>query len=186
MIAKKALLIVDVQEAFKDKKWGERNNPEAESNIKRILHLWREKGYEVIYIQHESNQPTSVFYPGNKSFEINSLVKPKDDEVIFTKTVNSSFIGTNLEAHLRKNRIQDVIITGLTTPHCVSTTARMSGNLGFTTYLISDATAAFGLKDQNEVYHKPQVIHDISLATLHNEFATVLTTNELMKEFELA
>lgn len=59
----------------------------------------------------------------------------------------------------------------------------MSGNLGFNTYLISDATAAFGLKDQNDRYYDAETIHNISLATLHDEFATVLTTEQLMNKF---
>lgn len=96
------------------------------------------------------------------------------------KKVNSSFIGTNLEEQLRSNHIDTVVIAGLTTPHCVSTTKRMSGNLGFDTYLISDATAAFGLTDQTGTYFDPETIHRLSLATLHEEFATVLTTERLL------
>ncbi|MGG2066851.1 cysteine hydrolase family protein [Bacillus sp. S14(2024)] len=179
----KALIIVDVQKAFHDKKWGERNNLNAEENISKILQLWREKGWTVIYIQHESDNPNSVFYPKNEGFAIKEIVKPIDGEVIITKKVNSSFIGTNLEEFLKENKITTVVITGLTTPHCVSTTTRMSGNLGFHTYLISDATAAFGMKDQNDKYYDAETIHNISLATLHNEFATILTTDELINDF---
>ena len=85
------------------------------------------------------------------------------EEVIITKKVNSCFIGTNLEKLLKVNEISTVVITGLTTPHCVSTTTRMSGNLGFDTYLISDATASFGMKDQNDIYYDAATIHNISL-----------------------
>ncbi len=111
------------------------------------------------------------------------MVEPTDEELIITKKVNSSFIGTNLEDYLKENGITTVVITGLTTPHCVSTTTRMSGNLGFATYLISDATAAFGMKDHNDTYYNPATIHNISLATLHNEFATILTTEQLINKF---
>ncbi|WP_347551454.1 cysteine hydrolase family protein [Pseudalkalibacillus hwajinpoensis] len=181
----KALVIVDVQEAFEDSKWGERNNIEAESNIRRILELWREKGYPVIYIQHQSDDQDSVFHPKHKGFKIKSIVKPNADEVIFTKKVNSAFIGTRLQEHLNESHINEVVITGLTTPHCVSTTTRMSGNLGFKTFLISDATAAYGLTDQNGIYHKPECIHDITLATLHEEFATIFSTEQLISDMEL-
>ena len=61
-----------------------------------------------------------------------------------------------------------------------STTTRMSGNLGFNTYLISDATAAFGITDQNDNYYDAETIHNISLATLNEEFATILTTEQLL------
>lgn len=184
MVEKKmALIIVDVQKAFDDKKWGERNNLNAEENISKILQLWREKGWSVIHIQHTSDNPSSLFYPENEGFAIKKIVEPIDEEVIITKKVNSSFIGTNLEEILKGNGIETVVITGLTTPHCVSTTTRMSGNLGFATYLISDATAAFGMKDQNEIYYDAATIHNISLATLHDEFATILTTEQLINDF---
>jgi len=180
---KKSLIIVDVQKAFDNKKWGERNNLNAEENISNILKLWREKGWLVIHIQHTSDNPRSLFYPKNESFAIKEIVEPIEEEVIVKKRVNSSFIGTNLEDILKANKISEIVIAGLTTPHCVSTTTRMSGNLGFKTYLISDATAAFGLKDQNNKYYDAEIIHNISLATLHDEFATVLTTDQLINEF---
>ncbi len=180
MVQNPALIIVDVQKAFDDKKWGKRNNLQAEENIKRILKIWREKEWPVIHIQHTSDSPSSLFYPLNKGFEIKEIVKPIRGEVVINKKVNSSFIGTNLEEHLKDNNITTVAITVLTTPHCVSTTARMSGNLGFKAYLVSDATAAFGLKDQNGKYYDPEIIHHVSLATLHDEFSTVLTSDELI------
>jgi nicotinamidase-related amidase len=177
-----ALIIIDVQKAFDDKKWGERNNLIAEENISKILTLWREKGWKIIHIQHISDNPSSVFHPKNEGFAIKELVEPIGEEVVLTKKVNSSFIGTNLEEILKLNDIKTVVITGLTTPHCVSTTTRMSGNLGFKTYLISDATAAFGLKDQNGNYYDAQTIHNTSLATLNDEFATILSTEQLINK----
>lgn len=180
---KKALIIVDVQKAFNDKKWGERNNLKAEKNISRILNLWREKEWTVIHIQHKSDNPSSLFHPKNEGFAIKEIVEPMDGEVIITKMVNSSFIHTNLEEYLKENGITTVVITGLTTPHCISTTTRMSGNLGFETYLISDATAAFGMKDQNDTYYDADTIHRTSLATLHDEFATIYTTEQLINHF---
>src|SRR5690606_7016704 len=131
-------------------------------------------------IQHMSDKPDSVFYPKNAGFAIKKLVEPTVEEVVITKKVNSSFIGTNLEEYLKQNDISTVVITGLTTPHCVSTTTRMSGNLGFNTYLISDATAAFGMEDQNGTYYDAETIHNVSLATLHEEFATIITTEQLI------
>lgn len=117
----------------------------------------------------------------NEGSEFKDSVKPIEGEVVIQKKVNSAFIGTNLEEYLRANGIEKVVIVGLTTPHCVSTTTRMSGNLGFDTYLISDATAAFGMKGPNDIYYNAEEIHAISLATLHEEFATILTTKEMMR-----
>lgn len=175
-----ALMIIDVQKAFDDKKWGDRNNLSAEENISKILTVWRKKGWQVIHIQHMSDNPSSMFHPKNEGFKIKELVEPIEEEVIIKKKVNSGFIGTNLEGFLKINHITALVITGLTTPHCVSTTTRMSGNLGFNTYLISDATAAFGLKDQNGNYYDAETIHNTSLAILNEEFATILTTEQII------
>lgn len=60
----------------------------------------------------------------------------------------------------------------------------MSGNPGFNTYLVSGATAVFGLKGPDSAYYDADQIHAISLATLHGEFATVLTTEELIDFIE--
>ncbi|MBM7605923.1 nicotinamidase-related amidase [Metabacillus crassostreae] len=180
---KRALIIIDVQNAFFDPSWGMRNNLQAETNINQLLSLWRESKQEVIFIQHISKNPNSLFYQKKSSSLIKEIVQPAADEKIIKKEVNSAFINTSLKEHLVKNEISDVVIVGLTTPHCVSTTTRMSGNLGFNTFLISDATASFGLYDHNDQYIDAETIQNVSLATLHKEFATVLTTDEYIRAY---
>ncbi len=90
-----------------------------------------------------------------------------------------------IENHLKENKIEKVVIGGLTTPHYVSTVIRMSDNLGFETHLVSDATAAFAIKGADNAYYPAEQIHTVSLATLDNEFAKVLTTEELIKKLNL-
>lgn len=175
-----ALIIIDVQQGFDQPKWGERNNPDAELQISKLLTTWRKLKLPVIHIQHLSSSPSSTFYPGTSGVEFKEIVKPVAGELIIQKNVNSAFIGTNLESYLRDNQIEQVIITGLTTPHCVSTTTRMSGNLGFETYIVSDATAAFELEGSDGTRYNAEQIHNITLATLHNEFATIVTAQEIL------
>lgn len=57
----------------------------------------------------------------------------------------------------------------------------MSGNLGYKTYLISDTTAAFGMNDHHGKFIEADVIHHLSLATIHDEFATVLNTQQFIQ-----
>ena len=142
---KTGLIIIDVQKGFDDPRWGKRNNENAEKNISLLLQHWRKSGKPVIHIQHMSKVPNSPLRPNQEGNDFKDIVKPLDNkqEPVFQKTVNSGFIGTNLENYLHENNIKSVVITGLTTNHCVSTTARMAGNLGFTTFVVDDAPACF-------------------------------------------
>lgn len=175
-----ALIIVDVQKGFDEPVWGERNNPQAEENICRLLEAWRKHGHPVFHVQHMSLSPTSPLNPTHPGNAIKDALQPLTGEPLIQKNVNSAFIGTDLEQQLRKRGCKSLVIVGLTTPHCVSTTTRMAGNLGFEPYLVSDATAAFELTGHNGRKYSAQEIHDVTLATLHNEFATIVETNDLL------
>jgi nicotinamidase-related amidase len=175
-----ALLLVDVQQGFDAPGWGERNNPDAERNIARLLEAWREAGWPVLHVQHISVEPGSVLGPGQPGTELKPEAAPASEEPLFQKHVNSAFIGTDLEVHLRKRGIEALVIVGLTTNHCVSTTARMSGNLGFETFVVDDATATFDRVGHDGRRYDAAEVHAISLASLHGEFATVLRTDEVL------
>jgi nicotinamidase-related amidase len=179
-----ALLVIDVQKGFDDPKWGKRNNPQAEANIAKLLEAWRHSGRPVIHVQHCSREPGSPFRPDSPGNAIKEIVKPNQGEMVIKKSVNSAFIGTDLESYLRKQHITGLVIVGLTTDHCVSTTARMAGNLGFTTFVVSDATATFDRSGPNGKEHKAADVHEVSLASLHQEFATVVDTQNLISELE--
>jgi nicotinamidase-related amidase len=95
---------------------------------------------------------------------------------VIEKRVNSAFIGTSLETDLRRVGCSELVIVGLTTNHCISTTARMAGNLGFSTWVVSDATATFDRVGPDGIEHSAEQIHAIALSDLHGEFATVIDT----------
>ncbi len=175
-----ALIIIDVQDAFDEPRWGHRNNPDAEANIARLLGAWRGAGRPVFHVRHLNLKPGSSFHPDAPGSRIKALVQPLEGEPLIEKRVNSSFIGTDLEDRLRRQGITAVVITGLTTNHCVETTARMAGNLGFATYFVSDATATFDRVGPDGVRHTAEDIQTMTLSNLNGEFATIVTTDEAL------
>ena len=108
------------------------------------------------------------------------MVKPLPNEPVIHKHVNSAFIGTNLQEILDEAGLKTLVIVGLTTNHCVSTSTRMAGNFGYETYLVADATATFDRTDHDGQIYPAQDVHAISLASLHQEFATVLNTADVL------
>jgi nicotinamidase-related amidase len=180
-----ALMILDVQKGFDDPYWGKRNNPQAEENIARLQTIWRKRKGTIIYSKHLSIQPKSPLHHTNKEgTEFKDIIKPEPNEPVFTKQVNSAFIGTELGTYLSTNQIKTVVITGLSTQHCVSTTTRMSSNLGYQTYLVSDAIAAFEITDHLGKQHSADLVQELELAMLQKEFATILTTEEMISQLD--
>lgn len=176
-----ALILIDIQKAFDEPKWGNRNNPEADQNAGRLLAAWRNTSRPVVHIRHVNKKAGSLFHPGATTSEYKEEVMPHQGEPVIEKEVNSAFIGTNLEEWLREHGCEAVVIAGLTTPHCVSTTTRMAGNLGFETYIVADATAAFALPGPDGKLYAAEEIHRINLVALHDEFATVVNTDSVLE-----
>lgn len=175
-----ALILIDIQTGFDDPKWGPRNNPLAEINARRLLLAWRAAGRPVFHVRHASQLPASPLHPSKPGFEFKSLVAPQVGEPEIIKNVNSAFIGTTLEEQLNARRIRQLVMAGLTTPHCISISVRMAGNLGYSVYLVSDATAAFQLTGPDGTVCDPETLHQISLTTLHGEFAEVVDTELIL------
>ena len=176
-----ALLLVDIQKAFLEKDYPGliRNNEHAEFICGKILKKWRTLDLPIIHVRHSSTNPESKLHKSRPGFEFNDYVTPLETEMVLTKEVNSAFIGTNLENILIKSHIDTLVIVGMTTNHCISTTVRMSGNLGFDTYLISDSTACYNTKGMNGEIIACNTIYNSALASLQEEFATVIDSKEL-------
>lgn len=174
------LLIIDVQRAIDDPSWGaDRNNRDAEANIARLLARWRERGWAVVHVRHASREPNSTYRKGQPGFEFKDEVLPREGEVVVEKQVNSAFIGTDLQQRL--DGIETLVIVGVITNNSVEATARMAGNLGFDTFVVSDATATFGRRDYHGRWRTADEVHAMSLANLDGEYARIVTTAEVLQ-----
>jgi len=179
-----ALILVDIQKGFADVlHWGgQRNNLDAELRASELLKIWRKNHLPVFHVAHCSTNPHSPLHKSNPGNQLHDLIVPAPGEPVIRKNVNSAFIGTDLEQQLGNAGITTLVIAGLTTDHCISTTTRMAGNLGYQTFLVADATATFNKKGIDGQNYSAELIHETALASLSGEFATIITT-DLIKQY---
>ena len=181
-----ALLLVDVQKGVNEVKYycgpsGKRNNHSAEENMRCLLAEWRRLGKCVAFTRHNSreiNSPLKLdLETGNQieGLEING------SDIVVEKDVNSGFIGTSLELELRRSGINRLVVMGFYTNYCIETTVRMAGNLGFDTYLVHDACAAVNTLGHDGEYYEPDLVHNMSIASLHGEFCTAISKEVAMR-----
>lgn len=181
-----ALLVIDMQQGFLDPLWGERNNPALENNVAALLDSFREAALPIVHIRHDSVSAQGHFHPGKPGNDALPDAQALADEPVHRKNVNSAFIGTSLERDLRSRGIRQLVVVGLTTNHCVSTTVRMSANLGFDTAVVADATAAFEGISIDGDRRPAEEVHATALSDLQEEFASIVDTASVIQAIERA
>ena len=181
-----ALLLVDVQKGVNEVKYyggpsGKRNNHSAEENMRYLLAEWRRLGKRVAFTRHNSreiNSPLKLELETGNQIEGLEINGP---DIVVEKDVNSGFIGTSLELELRRSGINRLVVMGFYTNYCIETTVRMAGNLGFDTYLVHDACAAVNTLGHDGEYYEPDLVHNMSIASLHGEFCTAISKEVAMR-----
>lgn len=122
------LLVVDTQKAIANEKLY--NFDLCKRCVKELINKARNNGVEVIFVRHDDGFGCELT-KGNDGFEIYEEFKPKDNEIIFDKTVNSSFKDTGLLEYLKEKNEDTVIIVGLQTDYCIDATIKAGFEHGF-------------------------------------------------------
>ena len=175
-----ALLIIDVQKGLDAPELGQRSSPDAEANMARLLEAFRARGLPIIHVAHDSTEAGSRLRPELPGNAWKDEVLPQQGEAEFRKNVNSAFVGTDLESHLRERGIERLVIVGLTTDHCVSASTRSASDLGFDVILVADATAAFERSGFDGEHYSAEQIHRVNLVSLDGEFCRVRNTADVI------
>jgi nicotinamidase-related amidase len=176
-----ALLLVDLQRAIDDPRWGRRNNPGLERQVARLLDAWRARRWPVWHVAHHSVEPGSTYRPGQPGVEFKPEAAPVPGEAVVVKRTNSAFVGTDLEARLRAAGIGILVVGGVITNNSVEATVRTAGNLGFDVLLVGDACATFDKTDLDGRTWPAADVHALSLANMHGEYARVVTADEVLR-----
>jgi nicotinamidase-related amidase len=176
------LLVVDLQLALDDPRWaadGPRNNKRAEARAAALLADWRRRGAPLVHIRHDSLQPDSTYRPGGPGHPFKPQVQPLAGEAIVAKSTPSAFIGTRLDERLRVLG-EDLVVCGAITNNSVEATVRHAAGLGYRVRVAADACFTFAKRDWTGRRRPAKTVHDLSLANLAGEYASVLATADIL------
>jgi nicotinamidase-related amidase len=172
--ASATLLPIDMQQAFDHAPWPRRWNRTLDRNGLALLAAWRAAGRPIIHVRHDSVEPGSTLRPGLPGNALRPGFEPAPGEALVTKSVNAAFIGTDLDLRLRRLGADTIVVFGVSTDMCVSTTVRVGANLGYRVIVVGDACDCFDLPDGEGGTIPAETVHRTHLATLGFEFATVV------------
>ena len=163
-----ALLVIDIQnkymqvpdDAVESKRWSpflERMNTIVIPNTAALIETCRQKKVEVMFAriaclkQDGRDRSLSQKKPGwnyllmPRDTEESQLVPqlvPQNDEIVLSKTTDSALTGTNLRLVLANMGIKNVIVAGIFTDQCVSSTVRSLADESFNVIAVEDCCAA--------------------------------------------
>lgn len=160
---------------------GERNNPDCEENVGKLIAAFRSANQPIVYVKHNSKSSTSVLAPGHEGNDFKDVITGTPD-LLVTKSVNSAFYGDpDLLSWLKANDIDAVAICGIQTNMCCETTARMAGNLGLDTWFVLDATHTFA-KSANGIKISAEDLAQTTAVNLSGEFALIVFTADAVSK----
>lgn len=171
-----ALVVIDVQLAIDDPRWGPRNNPTAEAVIAELLHAWRAHNQPIFHVRHDSTEPSSPYRPDLPTNAFKPQVAPLPGETIVAKRTNSAFIATDFAELISSSGADGIVYVGVLTNNSLEATVRMSGNLGFRSFVVGDACWSVDTTDLNGKIWPAADVHALALANMHGEYATVVSS----------
>ena len=174
------LMLIDLQQGGDDPSLGRRGQPDAEKNAARLLNHWRSLDNPIIHIRHDSMDPNSPYAPDSPGNDFLPEVAPLDHETVIDKRTNNAFIGTDLMMMLEDNGTTELVVCGVHLEHCVESTVRMAGNLGFMVYLAADATASLDHVDHSGKKWVAEDVHALTLAILNGDYVKVVNCDDLI------
>ena len=175
-----ALLVIDFQNEYFFGKMPIPDGKKALENAKKLVGFAHQNKMPVYFVRHLGPANGPLFAEGSKKAEFHKDLQPAQSDTVITKATPSSFVGTDLDKQLKQRGIKKLIVTGLMTHMCVSSTARDAVPLGYEVIIPEDATATRDLAAWDNSVVGYQTLQKAALAAVADVFAEISSTQRVL------
>ena len=184
---KQALLVIDVQESFRNRPYFVADElPAFLANVQSLIDRSRERGVAVVQVFHREpgDDRSNPFTAASGLVRAMPGLELRPDAV-FHKQVHSALLGSDasgatLEAWLRGRGIEELLVPGIRTEQCCETTARHASDLGFGVRYVSDATLTFPMRTRSGREVSATEIREHTELVLEGRFARIVSTADAL------
>lgn len=190
----RALLVIDVQESFRQRPlWQAANHPDIVDRVNALVRAARADGDLVVWVLHAEPGTDDVFDPVNGHVRRMAGLDALPGEPELVKTSVNAFTTTNLQQTLTLAGVRELRVCGIRTEQCVETTTRVASDLGYDVTFVVDATVTFPIPHRDapadrtveELLADPRTLSAADVVerteyALAGRFATIATVAELV------
>jgi nicotinamidase-related amidase len=144
----------------------------AIANATRLLARARAAGTSIFHVVHKG-RPGGLFDRAADRGAIVAELAPLPGEPVIEKGLPNAFAGTDLQALLAATDRKDIILAGLMTHMCISSTARAGLDLGYRITVDANSCATRDLPDGRGGSIAAATVHEVALAELSDRFAII-------------
>jgi nicotinamidase-related amidase len=187
IVMKQALLVIDVQESFRQRPYFRADElPAFLANVQSLIDRSRERGIPVVQVLHREagDDRTNPFTAAS------GFVRPMPElalraDAVFQKGVHSAMFATGadggtLERWLRARGIEELLVTGIRTEQCCETTTRHASDLGFAVRYVTDATLTFPMRTRAGREVSAAEIRERTELVLDGRFARIVSSADAL------
>jgi len=178
VVSATALLVVDVQESFRQRPyWRDSDVPFFIESLRSLIAGAQSCQIPVIQIFHVEDSGSFSLASGHVVPLRDLSFKP---DAVFQKYSHSALVGSGLDVWLTKHGIRRVIVSGIRTEQCCETTTRHASDLGYEVDYVTDATLTFPMVDRHGREWTPEQIKQRTELVLDGRFARIASVKEAL------
>ncbi len=181
----RALVVIDVQNEYISGNYLIEYPPVASSlpNIAKAIDAANANNIPVVLVKHVLPADAPIFAEGSDGAELHSSVASRQHDYVVTKTLPSTFSGTDFEDWLKKHNIDTLTVIGYMTQNCNDATMREAMQKGYHVEFLPDAAGSLSYK--NKAGHATaEEMHFITTIIMESAYAATMTTDEWVENLK--